>query len=187
MAPVKTQIYVMRADGWDVRRVTQGETSVGGASWSPDGKALAFFEAVSALAAARPDIPRPLAAVSQIGRVDSASGARTALMSGSGSKLTPQWLPDGRIAYLRSDAKRRCRLVLGKGVGAGGVPITGRKEFVSRMAAMGPRASSPECSGAPTKSGLSSIVSWKRRRRRYATVFSMDPQFRLVRTGTLPS
>ena len=96
----------MRADGSDVRRVTQGETTVGGASWSPDGKALAFFEAA-------PEhwqqlgrtFPGPLVAVSQIGRVDLASGARTALTSGSGRKLTPQWLPDGRIAYLRSDAE----------------------------------------------------------------------------------
>ena len=32
--------------------------------------------------------------------------ARTSLTTGPGRKLTPQWLPDGRIAYLRSDSEK---------------------------------------------------------------------------------
>jgi Tol biopolymer transport system component len=43
----QTQIFVMRADGSQVRRLTQGDPVVGGASWSPDGGALVFFESAS--------------------------------------------------------------------------------------------------------------------------------------------
>src|SRR5688572_29980482 len=40
-----TELYVMRADGSGLRRVTDGDASVGGAAWSPDGARLAFYEA----------------------------------------------------------------------------------------------------------------------------------------------
>ena len=168
--PQLTQIYVMRADGSDVRRVTQGETSVGGASWSPDGKALVFFEA-------DPEhwqqlgrtFPGPLAAVSQIGRVDLASGARTALTSGiraeADAAVAAGWTHRIPAVGCRRGAAASswCR-----GSGPAASRLLVGKEFVSRMAAMVPRASSPECSGAPTKSGSSSIVSWKARGRRFA-------------------
>ena len=102
--PQLTQIYVMRADGSDVRRVTQGETSAGGASWSPDGKALVFFEA-------DPEhwqqlgrtFPGPLAAVSQIGRVDLASGARTAA-SGSeeADRMVSRAMADAWVQFAKT-------------------------------------------------------------------------------------
>ena len=43
--------------------------------------------------------------VSQSGRVDVQTGARTLLTTGPGRKLTPQWRSDGRIAYVRSDTE----------------------------------------------------------------------------------
>ena len=81
--------------------MTEGETAVGGASWSPDGKALAFFEAAPAPWQHLGRIfPTPLVAVSQIGRVDVASGARTALTTGPGGSR--------RRSGCRMDASRTC-------------------------------------------------------------------------------
>ena len=186
--PQWTQIYVMRADGSDVRRVTQGETTVGGASWSPDGKALAFFEAAPAhWQQLGRTFPTPLVAASQIGRVDLASGARTALTGGSGRKLTPQWLPDGRIAYLRSDADE----TLPPRPGGGGRSRR-RPDYWSE----GIRFTD----GGKGPAGIFTGMQWSPDAKRIVFhrfvertpppvrgVFSMDPQFRLVRTGTWPS
>jgi Tol biopolymer transport system component len=180
-APLQlTQIYVMRADGSDVRRITSGEAAVGGASWSPDGTALAFFEAAPAdwLILGR-TFPSQVVA-SQIGRVDLASGVRTLLTTGSGRKLTPQWHADGRIAYVRSDTdekpgqgfrrndywSERIRFVDGTegpvGIfGAVRWSADGRQIVFHRAIENTPRPVVPE--------------------------FSRDARFKLVRTGAFPS
>ena len=92
--------------------MTQGENTVGGATWSPDGKALAFFEAAhehwQQLGRTFPGTTAPTV-VSQVGRVDVANGARTALTNGPGRKLKPQWLPDGRIARSGTSFSRAAR------------------------------------------------------------------------------
>lgn len=186
--PQLTQIYVMRADGSNLRGLTQGETSVGGASWSPDGKAVVFFEAAPAdWQQLGRTFPGPLVAVSQIGRVDVASGARTALTSGPGRKLTPRWLPDGRIAYLRSDAEE----TLPSRPGGGGRSRR-RPDYWSE----GIRFTD----GTKGPAGIFTGMQWSPDERQVVfhrfiekmpppvrAVFSMDKQFRLVRTGTFPS
>jgi len=185
--PQLAQIYVMRADGSEVRRVTQGETTVGGASWSPDGKALAFFDAApehwQQLGRTFPGTTA-LAAVSQIGRVELANGARTTLTSGSGRKMTPQWLPDGRVAYLRSDAEETPAPHPGGG--------RRRPDYWSE----GIRFTD----GGKGPAGIFTGMQWSPDAKQIVfhrfvekapppvrAVFSMDPQFRLVRTGTFPS
>ena len=102
-----TQIYIMRADGSALRRLTHGEDPVGGASWSPDGTAIAFYQAApedwQVLSRTFPGI----VVRSQIATIDVATGATTALTSGSGRKLTPQWIARGRIAYVRADIEEQ--------------------------------------------------------------------------------
>ena len=159
----RTQLYVMRADGSDVGRVTQGDMTVGGASWSPDSKALAFFEATVQDWLFLGRSFRSPVVVSQIGRVDVQTGARTLLTTGPGRKLTPQWLSDGRIAYVRSDTEEERSPGAGGGVAD---PISGPNEFALSMAAMGQRGSSWACIGAATGSRWSSIASSRRGRRR---------------------
>ncbi|HEY7394236.1 MAG TPA: DPP IV N-terminal domain-containing protein, partial [Gemmatimonadaceae bacterium] len=179
----RTQIYVMRADGTEVRRVTEGETTVGGASWSPDGAALAFFEATPPHWLYLGRTFASPAAVSQIGRVDVATGTRTPLTAGPGRKLTPQWLADGRIAYLRSEADET--------PGAAG---SGRRrpDYWSEGIRFTDGGSGP--------AGIFTGVRWTSDGKRIVFhrsveqvappvrhVFSPDPQFRLIRTGSFPS
>ena len=178
-APLQsTQIYVMHADGSGVRRVTSGETTVGGASWSPDGKAITFFEAAPRdwLILGR-TFPSP-AVVSQIGQVDVATGVRTTLTTGTGRKLTPQWLADGRIAYLRSDTNEQSGYR--------------RPDYWSERVQF--------TDGTAGPSGIFAGLHWSADRQRIvfhraierapapiARTFSPDPQFRLFRTGAWPS
>ena len=177
----RTQIYVMRADGSAPRRVTSGTTAVGGASWSADGRSLAVFEAT-------PDhwqvlsrtFPAGGVVESQIVQVDVATGARTPLTRGPGRELSPQWLPDGRIAYQASDIEER--------------------------PGQGYRARDYWCEtirftyGRPGPTGLYAGARWSRDGTRMvfqrwnedappavARVHSRDPMFRLVQTGTFPS
>ena len=66
-----------------------------------------------------------------------ASGAYTVLTWGPGRKLTPQWLPDGRIAYCAPS--RRDAAASSRGGGRGRRrPDYWSEGFASRMAAGGP-------------------------------------------------
>jgi Tol biopolymer transport system component len=184
-APLQlTQIYVMRADGSEVRRLTQGETTVGGATWSPDGKALAFFEAAPQtwLWLGRSFASPP--AVSQIGRVDVATGLRSVLTIGPGRKLTPQWLSDGRIAYLRSDSDGPAQPAAGEG--------SRRPDFWCERIAFTDGGAGPTGVFAGARwSGDGKRMVFHRfvepRPPAVRETFSPDPQFRLLRTGAFPS
>ena len=174
----------MRADGSDVERVTQGDMTVGGASWSPDSRALAFFEATVQDWHFLGRTFRSPVVVSQIGRVDVQTGARTLLTTGPGRKLTPQWLSDGRIAYVRSDTEEE------RSPGAGGG--SRRPDFWSERIRF--------IDGRDGPAGIFMGVHWsgdgkqmvchrfiEKRPPAVQQVFSPDPQFRLVRTGAFPS
>jgi Tol biopolymer transport system component len=164
-----TQIYRMRPDGSDVQRLTQSTSSVGGASWSPDGDALAFFEANS------PDwmvLSRPFdrrSAQSQIVSIDVATRIRTERTSGPGAKLTPQWRADGRIAYFNFDAAGT----------SGGIRFTDNS--------VGPDG---QLVGAHWSADGKRMVFQRTLAGKFPFVvpaFSRDPQFRLLRTGAFPS
>jgi TolB protein len=176
------QIYVMRADGSDVRRLTDGtDLSVGGASWSPDGRAIAAYEASpdTWLVLSR-TFPLGGAVASQIVTIDVATGARSALTSGPGRKLTPAWLRDGRIAYVRSDTEERA----GRGYRAGDYWSEGVR-FTDGAAGPAGRFGAPHWSSDGTRMVFHRAI--EDAPPPLAPVFSPDPQFHLVRTGTFPS
>lgn len=100
-----TSLYVMHADGSDVRRLTMTTptTTTGSPQWSPDGRKLLVYEVptrdtfgarMGGFGIAQ------LSATSQIAEIDVATGARTVLTQGPGLKTNPHYLSGGRIAYL---------------------------------------------------------------------------------------
>jgi Tol biopolymer transport system component len=91
-------VYVMRADGTGVRRLTLGGAIADGApKWSPDGKRVAFYEIEMRFTSQSRFNGFP---ASQIVSVDVNSGARTVHTAGPGLKVQPQYLGDDRIGYL---------------------------------------------------------------------------------------
>ena len=177
----RTQIYVMRADGSAARRVTTGTATVGGASWSPDGRSLAVFEATPEhWQVLSRTFPAGGVVESQIVQVDVATGTRTPATRGPGRKLSPQWLADGRIAYQAADVEERP-----------GQNYRPRDYWCETIRFT---------DGRPGPRGLYAGARWSRDGTRLvfqrwnedappavAPVHSRDRLFRLMRTGTFPS
>lgn len=93
-------VYVMRADGSGVRKLSRDGQLAGSPKWSADGKRLVFYEvAVADTFSARQLSDQPNVE-SRIVSVDVATGASQEHASGRGLKLSPQFLAPGRIGYL---------------------------------------------------------------------------------------
>ncbi len=174
-----TQIYIMRADGSGLRRLTNNEDPVGGASWSPDGTAIVFYEAATedwqVLSRTFPGV----ATRSQIATIHLATGARTALTTGPGRKLTPQWIARGRIAYVRADneeqsgQQKRSRAYWSEGI-----------RFTDGTAGPTGVFTSVRWSGDGTRMVYHREVD--ETFPPFVRLFSRDSQFQLVRTGFFP-
>ena len=175
-----TEIYVVRTDGTGLRRVTDGDTSVGGAAWSRDGQKLAFYEAspVDWRAMGTDFLGGPSLATSQIVSVDLRDGTREVLTSGPGRKYLPKWVGSG-IAYTRGD--------LGEKRGA-----RQRVNYVSYGLAF--------TDGRSEVRGVYSNANWSADGRRMvfhraiegtwppiSRTFSRDARFDVVRAGVFPS
>jgi Tol biopolymer transport system component len=175
-----TQIYIMGADGSDLRRLTNGEDAVGGASWSPDGTAIVCYEAATedwqVLSRTFPGV----VVRSQITTIDVATGARAALTTGPGRKLTPQWIGRGRIAYVRADTEEQ----------------PGQQKRSHAYWSEGIRFTD----GTAGPVGVFTSVHWSADGTRmvyhravddtfppFVKTFSRDPDFHVVRTGFFPS
>jgi TolB protein len=79
-------VYVMRADGSDVRRITDDPASDWAPAWSPDGAAIAFNSNRSG--------------TFDIYRIGPDRGATTAVTGGPDDDFEPDWSPDGsQIAF----------------------------------------------------------------------------------------
>ena len=106
-----TSLYVMKADGTGVRRLTTTAptTATGAPQWSADGRKLVVYEVASrdtfGARMAGAGIAQ-LSATSQIVEIDVASGARNVITQGGGLKTNPHYLPGGVIAYLMKGPPR---------------------------------------------------------------------------------
>ena len=93
-------VYVMRADGGGVRRLTADGRLAGSPEWSADGRHVVFYElAVEDSFRAR-GLGGQARVESRIVSVDVESGERTEHASGPGLKLSPQFLAADRVAWL---------------------------------------------------------------------------------------
>lgn len=93
-------IYLIRADGSGLRKISDEGICSGSPEWSRDGKRVVFYEmsiedtwnARTSFGAAR--------AISQIVSVDIATGKKETHTSGAGLKLLPQYVSNDNIGYL---------------------------------------------------------------------------------------
>ena len=95
-------VYVVRADGTGLRRVSNArpDISAGSPKWSADGKRVVFYElpVEQTWHAHRPELVASV--TSQIVSVDVSTGDRVEHTSGPGLKLSPQFVSANEIGYL---------------------------------------------------------------------------------------
>jgi len=99
-------IYLMRADGTDVRRITSTDKFAGSPKWSPDGERIVFYEMEiqDTFYARRAAFGKLVD--SQIVSVGLANGIRQEHTSGPGLKVSPQFLSGNRIGYVMKAGRR---------------------------------------------------------------------------------
>jgi Tol biopolymer transport system component len=90
-----TGIYVIHPDGTGLRRLTRVGGVAGSPTWSSDAKRVLFYETdeTGAYLAKSGNSRTELVAV------DIATGERTQYTASNEVKLSPQWLPGGKISY----------------------------------------------------------------------------------------
>ena len=101
-----TALYIVRADGSSLRRLTEPGGYAGSPRWSSDGRRIVFYRSTPKdVYPGRFGRNRP--SISQIVSIDVESSAVHEYTSGPGLKVAPQWLPDGEIGFLQKfgDAK----------------------------------------------------------------------------------
>ena len=101
-------VYVMRARGGDLRRVTRKDGFSGSPSWSADGRRILFYE-TDELGAY---LAKGGNSRSEIVSVDVTTGERKFYTASNETKLSPRWLSQGRISYIKrgSDATSGLRV-----------------------------------------------------------------------------
>ena len=91
-----TDLYVVNADGSEIRRLTSDKFGDLQPQWSPDGRTIAFATDRDSA-----NLDRLAFHPWRIGLLDVATGAISIVGGQSGLNLNPQWAPDGRsIAYI---------------------------------------------------------------------------------------
>ncbi len=104
----KTQslsVYIVRADGSGLRRITRGRGVAGSPQWSPDGNRIFYYETteIGAVFALFGDMVN---GKTQLVSVNVGDGTFTQQTTGDGVRHWPQPLADGSIAYLGTDENR---------------------------------------------------------------------------------
>jgi len=160
-----TEIYVMKRDGSEVRRISHESAMAGSPSWSPDGARIVFYLA-SIEEGTKIGSPTRLHGDMQLVSVDWKTGERRVLTNTPGEKRSPRWLSPSRIAYV-------------SGGPSGGIERTdgaagARGEFWNASWSADGRAM---VFHRETDSSWPPFEPWP----------SRDPGFQLLRTGIFPS
>ena len=90
-----TGIYLIHPDGTGLRRLTRAGGVAGSPSWSSDAKRVLYYETDETGAY----LAKSGNSRTEFVAVDIATGARTQYTASNEVKLSPQWLPGGKISY----------------------------------------------------------------------------------------
>ena len=160
-------IYVVRADGTSLRRLTPANGYAGSPKWSSDGRRLLFYHSTPKdVYPGRTGTARGPFAVSQLATIDVESGAVNVLTTGNSLKAAPQFVADNQVCYWNPIGPDK-GLVLGTGK-----TIRGNMKN-------------------PSWSADGKMVVYHKsiesRPERMLPVASLDPDFSLFRTGFFPA
>jgi TolB protein len=162
-----TGLYVVRADGTSLRRLTGPGGYAGSPRWSADGRRILFYRSTPKdVYPGRLGRNRP--AVSQIVSIEVESGAVREYTSGPGLKVAPQWLPGGEIGYLRKFGEDKGLAFASGKSAAHGIMQNPSWSADGKMVVYHKRTGDKPASGM-------------------TPAFSRDPGFSLYRTGDFPS
>lgn len=96
-----TSLYVVGADGQNLRKIATGEgQAIGSPKWSPDGRHLVFYELAVAHTFDVRQLQDQAATEARIVSVDVATGQRREHAGGRGLKLAPQMFGGDKVGYL---------------------------------------------------------------------------------------
>jgi Tol biopolymer transport system component len=103
-----TGIYVVHPDGTGLRRLTREGGVAGSPAWSADGKRILFYETDETGAY----LAKTARSRTEIVSIDITTGERKQYTASNEAKLSPQWLPGGRISYVIRTGDDREGLVI---------------------------------------------------------------------------
>jgi hypothetical protein len=91
-----TGIYIVHPKGTGLRRLTREGGFAGSPVWSADSRRVLYYETdeVGAYRA------KSAGSRTEVVAMDIATGERTQLTAPNETKLSPQWLPDGKLSYV---------------------------------------------------------------------------------------
>jgi Tol biopolymer transport system component len=92
-----TGVYVIKPDGKDLRRLTRNDGVAGSPSWSADGHKVVFYETDEVGAY----LAKSGQSRTEIVSIDVTTGERKQYTASNETKLSPRWLSDGRISYIK--------------------------------------------------------------------------------------
>ncbi len=92
-----TGVYVIKARGGDLRRLTRKDGFSGSPTWSADGRRILFYE-TDELGAY---LAKSGNSRTEIVSVDVTTGERKFYTASNETKLSPRWLSQGRISYIK--------------------------------------------------------------------------------------
>jgi Tol biopolymer transport system component len=90
-----TGIYIVHPDGTGLRRLTRAGGFAGSPSWSSDSRRILYYETDETGAY----LAKSGGSRTDIAAIDISTGERQQFTASNITKLSPQWLPDGRISY----------------------------------------------------------------------------------------
>ena len=160
-----TEVFIVRADGSDLRRISASGYIAGSPSWSPDGQRVVFYE-VRLSPSERPTIATQFSAPSRIVSANVQSNELRIVAESDVAARSPQWLDPGVIAYVQRGPSPR---------------LVFSRETDGAQGAFG----SPRWSRDRTR-----VVFHRDRGGDFPPIQpwpSPDPDFDLVRTGIFPS